>query len=149
MKLLSRTEEFILLAVLYLKDEAYSVLIRKRLQDVTGKTWSYGALFISLDPQSHPLNTDDLDLCTGLDFGIAHRLPDLPVDEHLSFRIESGLGHSGQAYQPGRARNRFSSLGLECETDRHDKEQGGENNRRQEYPPRDPHDGVRTFEKHE
>jgi PadR family transcriptional regulator PadR len=49
MKLLSRTEEFILLSVLFLKDEAYSVLIRKRLNDVTGKTWSFGALFISLE----------------------------------------------------------------------------------------------------
>jgi len=49
MKLLSRTEEFILLAALFLKDEAYSVLIRKRLKEVTGKTWSYGALFISLE----------------------------------------------------------------------------------------------------
>ena len=49
MKLLSRTEEFILLTVLYLKDDAYSVLIRKRLKDVTGKTWSFGALFISLE----------------------------------------------------------------------------------------------------
>jgi len=49
MKLLSRTEEFILLATLFLKDEAYSVQIRNRLKDVTGKTWSYGALFISLE----------------------------------------------------------------------------------------------------
>jgi DNA-binding PadR family transcriptional regulator len=49
MKLLSRTEEFILLAVLFLKDEAYSVLIRKRLNEVTGKTWSFGALFVSLE----------------------------------------------------------------------------------------------------
>jgi DNA-binding PadR family transcriptional regulator len=49
MKLLSRTEEFILLAALSLKDKAYSVQIRKRLKDVTGKTWSYGALFISLE----------------------------------------------------------------------------------------------------
>ncbi|UCE40270.1 MAG: PadR family transcriptional regulator [Candidatus Aminicenantes bacterium] len=49
MKLLSRTEEFVLLAALFLKDEAYSVQIRKRLKDVTGKTWSYGALFISLE----------------------------------------------------------------------------------------------------
>ena len=49
MKLLSRTEEFILLVALFLKDEAYSVQIRQRLKDVTGKTWSYGALFISLE----------------------------------------------------------------------------------------------------
>ena len=49
MKLLSRTEEFILLAVISLKDNAYSVGIRRRLKEVTGKTWSYGALFISLE----------------------------------------------------------------------------------------------------
>jgi len=49
MKLLSRTEEFILLAALYLKEEAYSVQIRRRLKDVTGKIWSYGALFIIFD----------------------------------------------------------------------------------------------------
>ena len=49
MKLLSRTEEFILLTVLFLKDDAYSVQIRNRLKDVTGKVWSYGALFISLE----------------------------------------------------------------------------------------------------
>jgi DNA-binding PadR family transcriptional regulator len=49
MKLLSRTEEFILLAVLFLKDEAYSVTIRKRLSEAAGKNWSYGALFISLE----------------------------------------------------------------------------------------------------
>jgi DNA-binding PadR family transcriptional regulator len=49
MKLLSRTEEFILLATLFLRDEAYSVQIRKRMKDVTGKVWSYGALFISLE----------------------------------------------------------------------------------------------------
>ena len=49
MKLLSRTEEFILLTVLFLKDESNSVQIRKRLNDVTGKTWSFGALFISLE----------------------------------------------------------------------------------------------------
>jgi len=49
MKLLSRTEEFILLAVVFLKEEAYSVGIRRRLNEVTGKTWSYGALFVSLE----------------------------------------------------------------------------------------------------
>ena len=49
MKLLPRTEEFILLTVLYLKDQAYSVKIRRRMHEVTGKTWSYGALFIALE----------------------------------------------------------------------------------------------------
>ncbi|MFC1493411.1 PadR family transcriptional regulator [candidate division KSB1 bacterium] len=49
MKLLSRTEEFILLSVIYLKKSAYAVMIRKRLKEVTGKSWSYGALFTSLE----------------------------------------------------------------------------------------------------
>jgi len=49
MKLLPRTEEFILLTILFLKDQAYSVKIRRRMHDVTGKTWSYGALFVSLE----------------------------------------------------------------------------------------------------
>ncbi|MFC2161419.1 PadR family transcriptional regulator [Acidobacteriota bacterium] len=49
MKLLSRTEEFILLAVYYLKDEAYAVRIRKHLKEITDKSWSYGALFTSLE----------------------------------------------------------------------------------------------------
>jgi len=49
MKLLSRTEEFILLAVFYLKEEAYAVRIRKHLKDITDKSWSYGALFTSLE----------------------------------------------------------------------------------------------------
>ena len=49
MKLLSRTEEFILLAVIFLKDDAYAVKIRARMKEVTGKSWSYGALFTSLE----------------------------------------------------------------------------------------------------
>ena len=35
--------------MIFLKENAYSVTIRKRLNKVTGKTWSYGALFISLE----------------------------------------------------------------------------------------------------
>ncbi len=49
MKLLSRTEEFILLSVLFLKEKAYTVGIRKQLRTVTNKSWSYGALFTSLE----------------------------------------------------------------------------------------------------
>lgn len=49
MKLLSRTEEFILLAVVFLKEDAYAVQIRRRLKEVTGKSWSYGAMFTSLE----------------------------------------------------------------------------------------------------
>jgi len=49
MKLLSRTEEFILLAVFYLDEDAYAVRIRQHLKDITDKSWSYGALFTSLE----------------------------------------------------------------------------------------------------
>ena len=49
MKLLSRTEELLLLAVWRLQDNAYAVTIREKLQAITGKTWAFGALFVSLD----------------------------------------------------------------------------------------------------
>lgn len=49
MKLLSRTEEVLLLAVWRLQEEAYAVCIRDHLLEVTGKQWSFGALFVSLD----------------------------------------------------------------------------------------------------
>lgn len=49
MKLLSRTEEFMLLAVYYLKEDAYAVKIRQHLKEITDKSWSYGALFTSLE----------------------------------------------------------------------------------------------------
>ena len=49
MKLLTRSEEMILLAVWRLQDNAYGVTIRDQLKAVTGKTWSFGALFVSLD----------------------------------------------------------------------------------------------------
>ena len=49
MKLLSRSEELLLLGVWRLQDKAYAVTIREKLQEITGKTWSFGALFVSLD----------------------------------------------------------------------------------------------------
>ena len=49
MKLLTRSEEMILLAVWRLQENAYGVTIRNQLKEVTGKTWSFGALFVSLD----------------------------------------------------------------------------------------------------
>ena len=39
----------ILLAVWRLQDNAYGVTIRDQLKAVTGKTWAFGALFVSLD----------------------------------------------------------------------------------------------------
>jgi len=47
-KYISRSEEFILLAVRRLEPDAYGVTIRDSLRETTGKTWAYGALFIML-----------------------------------------------------------------------------------------------------
>jgi len=49
MKLLTRSEEMLLLAVWRLQGDAYGVTIRDQLRTVSGKTWSFGALFVSLD----------------------------------------------------------------------------------------------------
>jgi DNA-binding PadR family transcriptional regulator len=47
--MLTRAEEYILLSVSRLKDQAYSVEIRKDLQQVTGKYWSFGTVYMPLD----------------------------------------------------------------------------------------------------
>lgn len=49
MKYLTRSEEMLLLATWRLQDNAYGVTIQKQLKEVTGKTWAFGALFVSLD----------------------------------------------------------------------------------------------------
>jgi len=49
MKYLTRSEEMLLLAIWRLQDEAYGVTIRDQLREVSGKMWSFGALFVSLD----------------------------------------------------------------------------------------------------
>lgn len=49
MKLLSRTEELLLNCILRLEENAYTFLIREKLKEITGKTWAFGAIFISLD----------------------------------------------------------------------------------------------------
>jgi PadR family transcriptional regulator PadR len=48
MKFLSRSEEFVLLAVLYLQEEAYGVAIRNQLRKMTGQAWAFGAIFVML-----------------------------------------------------------------------------------------------------
>ena len=47
-KFISRSEEFLLLAVWRLKENAYGVTIRDQIKMATGKTWAYGALFVML-----------------------------------------------------------------------------------------------------
>lgn len=49
MKLLSRSEEFVLLAVWKLQDRAYSLPIRKQLSDITKYEWSLGAIYTPLE----------------------------------------------------------------------------------------------------
>jgi DNA-binding PadR family transcriptional regulator len=47
-KFISRSEEFLLLAIWRLKENAYGVTIMEQIKKVTGKTWAYGALFVML-----------------------------------------------------------------------------------------------------
>ena len=47
-KFISRSEEYILLAVVQLQGEAYGVAIRQYLKKITGKTWAFGAIHVML-----------------------------------------------------------------------------------------------------
>lgn len=49
MKLLSRSEEVILLAIWRLRDNAYGVTIRNAASESTGYTWDFAAVYIALD----------------------------------------------------------------------------------------------------
>ncbi len=49
MKLLTRTEEFILLAVWKLQEEAYSIPIQEKLNEISDKEWSLGGIYMPLE----------------------------------------------------------------------------------------------------
>jgi len=49
MKWLTRSEELILLTVWRLQSEAYGTSIRKQLEDLTGRSWSIGAVYVPLE----------------------------------------------------------------------------------------------------
>jgi len=49
MKLLSRSEEMVLLAVWKLQGEAYCVPIRSELMQITRKNWSFGSIYDPLE----------------------------------------------------------------------------------------------------
>jgi len=49
MKLLSRSEEIILLTILKLGEEAYGVQIREQIFNDTGDTWSFASIYTPLD----------------------------------------------------------------------------------------------------
>jgi len=48
-KLLTRAEELILLAVWKLKKNAYCVPIREQISEITGENWSLGSIYMPLD----------------------------------------------------------------------------------------------------
>jgi DNA-binding PadR family transcriptional regulator len=58
MKLLSRNEEIIMLAVLHLKDNAYGVTIRELASRLTGYKWSFGDVYVPLDKLTHKGNLE-------------------------------------------------------------------------------------------
>ena len=49
MRILSRSEEMVLVTVWKLKEEAYSVQIREYLRKITGKRWSFGSIYNPLN----------------------------------------------------------------------------------------------------
>lgn len=49
MKLLTRAEEMLLIAIWRLRQEAYGVRIRELVEELTGQKWAFGAIFVTLD----------------------------------------------------------------------------------------------------
>jgi PadR family transcriptional regulator PadR len=49
MKLLSRSEEIILITILKLEDDAYGVSIREKIYKDTGSRWSFASIYTPLD----------------------------------------------------------------------------------------------------
>jgi len=49
MKLLTKQEELVLLAVFWIKKNAYLVNIRQHLIDNAGKDWAFGSLYMCLE----------------------------------------------------------------------------------------------------
>jgi len=49
MKLLTRSEELLLLTVWRLQEDAYAVPINEQLKELTGIDYAFGALFVSLE----------------------------------------------------------------------------------------------------
>lgn len=49
MRLLSRNEEIVLIAIWRMQDNAYGVSIRKKVMEMTGQNWSFGQIYMPLD----------------------------------------------------------------------------------------------------
>ena len=55
MKLLSRSEEIILLTILKLGEEAYGVQIRDQIFKDTGDAWSFASIYTPLDKMTRKI----------------------------------------------------------------------------------------------
>ena len=49
MKLLTRNEEIVLIAIYKLGENAYGVTIRELVAELTGQDWTFGAIYVPLD----------------------------------------------------------------------------------------------------
>ena len=49
MKLLTRAEEYVLLAIMTLAEDAYSLTIQKSIASVAGEKWSLGTIYAPLE----------------------------------------------------------------------------------------------------
>ena len=49
MKFLSVNEQIFLIAIWWLKDEAYGVKIREKIKQITGRAYTFGTLYNTLD----------------------------------------------------------------------------------------------------
>ncbi len=49
MKLLTRSEEFVMLAIWKLQEDGYTLSIRKQVSEITGQEWSLSSIYTPLD----------------------------------------------------------------------------------------------------
>jgi len=49
MRILTRSEEYVLLTVWRLQDDAYSLRIREQISEITGYEWSLGSIYTPLE----------------------------------------------------------------------------------------------------
>jgi DNA-binding PadR family transcriptional regulator len=49
MKLVTKAEEFVLMAIWQLQQNAYSLLIQEKIRDIAGEEWSLGTIYAPLE----------------------------------------------------------------------------------------------------
>ena len=81
LKLLTRSEEFVLLSVWRLQQDAYSLAIQEEISKLTGYPWSLGSIFTPLDRlQRKRLLTSTLSASTPERGGRKKRIYQLTLD---------------------------------------------------------------------